>query len=118
MDDATERLIRELELIQTIGHLLQKAGEADAEVGMCGWALEGAGRSRQRVGDTGGAGRGTRRKRNRMTAVPDSLRKADRAPQQAPPRSTVRALLVAGTDTLGRPESAREAKRRAGKPRS
>jgi hypothetical protein len=44
MDDVTKKLIRELEQIQTIGHLLRKAGEADAEVAMSGWALEGAGR--------------------------------------------------------------------------
>ena len=42
MDDVTKN--RELEQIQTIGHLLQKAGEVDAEVTMSGWALEGAGR--------------------------------------------------------------------------
>jgi hypothetical protein len=44
MDDGRRKLNRELELIQTIGHLLQKAGEADAEVAICGWALENAGR--------------------------------------------------------------------------
>ena len=44
MDDVTKKLNRELELIQTIGHLLQKAGEADVEICMSGWALEGAGR--------------------------------------------------------------------------
>ena len=45
MDDVTKKLIRELELIQTIGHLLQKVGEADADVTLSGWALEGAGKT-------------------------------------------------------------------------
>lgn len=36
--------IRELEQIRAIGHLLQKAGEADARVRMPGRALECAGR--------------------------------------------------------------------------
>ena len=45
MTDESKKLSRELELIQTIGHLLQKAGEADAEVTLCGWALEGAGKT-------------------------------------------------------------------------
>ncbi|MFT4548839.1 MAG: hypothetical protein ACI8XO_002667 [Verrucomicrobiales bacterium] len=44
MDDVPKKLIRELELIQSIGHLLQKAGEADVDVTLSGWALEGAGR--------------------------------------------------------------------------
>ena len=39
-----DTLSRHLERIQIIGHLLQKAGEADAEVTMSGWALEGAGK--------------------------------------------------------------------------
>lgn len=43
MDDVRRRVTKELELIQTIGHLLQKAGEVDAEVTLSGWALEGAG---------------------------------------------------------------------------
>ena len=43
MDEVRRRVIRQLELIQTIGHLLQKAGEVDAEVTLSGWALEGAG---------------------------------------------------------------------------
>ena len=43
MDAARRRVVKELELIQTIGHLLQKAGEVDAQVTLCGWALEGAG---------------------------------------------------------------------------
>ena len=36
MDDARRRITRELELIQTIGHLLQKAGEVDAQVSLHG----------------------------------------------------------------------------------
>jgi len=39
-----KQINQELELIQTLGHLLQKAGESDAEVKLNGWALENVGK--------------------------------------------------------------------------
>ena len=39
-----KKINQELELIQTLGHLLQKVGESDAEGKLNGWALENAGK--------------------------------------------------------------------------
>lgn len=44
MGKSRKKINEELELIQTLAHLLQKVGESDSEVKINGWALENTGR--------------------------------------------------------------------------
>jgi len=44
MGKRRERINEELELIQTLAHLLQKVGESETEVKINGWALENTGK--------------------------------------------------------------------------